>query len=156
MPLLDDVDVTMLNALQANGRMRRGDLAELVGLSLPAVSDRLRKLEERGYITAYTAVLDARKFGKDVTAFVQVFVDTSRHYEEFLKHVKRHPDILECHAVTGEGSHLLKIRTDNTAALERVLSEIQSWKEVQRTLTSIVLSTCKETLNINIQSHTST
>ncbi|HOJ05811.1 MAG TPA: Lrp/AsnC family transcriptional regulator [Bacteroidota bacterium] len=156
MPLLDDVDVTMLNALQANGRMRRGDLAELVGLSLPAVSDRLRKLEERGYITGYTAVLDARKFGKDVTAFVQVFVDTSRHYEEFLKHVKRHPDILECHAVTGEGSHLLKIRTDNTAALERVLSEIQSWKEVQRTLTSIVLSTCKETLNINIQSHTST
>ena len=156
MPLLDDVDVTMRNALQANGRMRRGDLAELVGLSLPAVSDRLRKLEERGYITGYTAVLDARKFGKDVTAFVQVFVDTSRHYEEFLKHVKRHPDILECHAVTGEGSHLLKIRTDNTAALERVLSEIQSWKEVQRTLTSIVLSTCKETLNINIQSHTST
>ena len=130
--------------------MRRSDLAEVVGLSLPATSDRLRKLEDRGYILGYTAVLDHQKFGKDVTAFVQVFVDTSRHYDEFLSHVENNPDIIECHAITGEGSHLLKIRTANTASLEAVLSQIQAWKEVQRTRTSIVLSTRKETLNISL------
>lgn len=146
----DDVDNKILNALQKNGRVRRSDLAELVGMSLPATSDRLRKLEERGYILGYTAILDHQKFQKDVTAFVQVFVDTSRHYDEFLKHVADNPDILECHAVTGEGSHLLKIRTANTASLEAVLSQIQAWKEVQRTRTSIVLSTRKETLNISL------
>ena len=148
--MLDEVDCKILDAVQKNGRVRRSDLAELVGLSLPAASDRLRKLEERGFILGYTAVLDHQKFDKDVTAFVHVFVDTSRHYEDFLKHVDGNPEILECHAITGEGTHLLKIRTTNTSSLERVLSQIQSWKEVQRTRTSIVLSTRKETLNIAI------
>jgi Lrp/AsnC family leucine-responsive transcriptional regulator len=148
--MLDDVDCKILDAVQKNGRVRRSDLAELVGLSLPAASDRLRKLEERGYILGYTAVLDHEKFDMDVTAFVHVFVDTSRHYDDFLRHVDSNPEILECHAITGEGTHLLKIRTTNTSSLENVLSQIQSWKEVQRTRTSIVLSTRKETLNISI------
>jgi Lrp/AsnC family transcriptional regulator, leucine-responsive regulatory protein len=150
--MLDELDILILNSLQTNGRIKRGELAELVGLSLPAASDRLRKLEERGYIKGYAAILDAAKFGKDITAFVQVSVDTSLHFDNFLEHVQSSPEILECHAITGDGSHLLKIRTDNTAALERVLSRIQSWKEVERTRTSVVLSTTKETLNINISS----
>ncbi|MBE0643997.1 MAG: Lrp/AsnC family transcriptional regulator [Bacteroidetes bacterium] len=149
--MLDELDILVLDALQKNGRVKRNELAELVGLSLPATSDRLRKLEERGYIRGYAAILDPAQFGKDITAFVQVSVDTSLHYDNFLKHVQQSPEILECHAITGEGSHLLKIRTDNTAALEHVLSQIQSWKEVQRTRTSIVLSTTKETLNINLK-----
>lgn len=149
--MLNELDILILDALQKNGRLKRNELAELVGLSLPAASDRLRKLEERGYIAGYAAILDPAKFNKDITAFVQVSVDTSLHYHNFLKHVQENPEILECHAITGEGSHLLKIRTDNTAALEHVLSQIQSWKEVQRTHTSIVLSTTKETLNINIK-----
>lgn len=148
--MLDDLDILILDALQKSGRMKRNELAELVGLSLPATSDRLRKLEERAYITGYAAILDPAKFGKDITAFVQVTVDTSLHFDNFLKHVRRSAEILECHAITGDGSHLLKIRTDNTAALEQVLSRIQSWKEVQRTRTSVVLSTTKETLNIDI------
>lgn len=152
--MLDDLDKRILDTLQHNGRVKRNELAELVGLSLPATSDRLRKLEERGYITGYTAILDPAKFGKDITAFVQVTVDTSLHYDNFLKHVQQSAEILECHAITGDGSHLLKIRTDNTAALERVLSRIQSWKEVRRTRTSVVLSTTKETLNFDIHPST--
>jgi len=150
--MLDELDILILDTLQRNGRIKRSELAEVVKLSLPATSDRLRKLEDRGYIRGYAAVLDPAKFGKDITAFVQVSVDTSLHYDNFLKHVQKSPEILECHAITGEGSHLLKIRTDNTAALEHVLSQIQSWKEVRRTQTSIVLSTTKETLNINLKS----
>mgnify|MGYP000710625006 CR=1 FL=1 len=148
--MLDDIDIKILDAVQKNGRVRRSDLAELVGLSLPAASDRLRKLEERGFIRGDAALLDPAKHGKDVTAFVQVIVDTSRHYESFLEHVDKNPEILECHAITGEGTHLLKIRTTNTSTLEQVLSKIQSWKEVQRTRTSVVLSTRKETLNISL------
>jgi Lrp/AsnC family leucine-responsive transcriptional regulator len=150
--MTDELDLLILDALQKNGRLKRNELAELVGLSLPAASDRLRKLEERGFIKGYAAILDPAKFGKDITAFVQVSVDTSLHYENFLRHVQQNPEILECHAITGDGSHLLKIRTDNTAALEHVLSQIQSWKEVEHTRTSVVLSTTKETLNINISS----
>ncbi|MFA6233098.1 MAG: Lrp/AsnC family transcriptional regulator, partial [Bacteroidota bacterium] len=104
--MLNELDILILDALQKNGRLKRNELAELVGLSLPAASDRLRKLEERGYIAGYAAILDPAKFNKDITAFVQVSVDTSLHYHNFLKHVQENPEILECHAITGEGSHL--------------------------------------------------
>jgi Lrp/AsnC family leucine-responsive transcriptional regulator len=147
---LDATDLKLLDLLQSTGRVKRSELAEHVGLSLPSVSERLRKLEERGYITGYSARLDAKMFGMDVTAFVFVSVDTSRHYEDFLSHVDSDGEILECHAITGEGSHLLKVRTRNTASLELVLSRIQAWKEVQRTRTSVVLSTRKETFAITI------
>jgi Lrp/AsnC family leucine-responsive transcriptional regulator len=142
---LDSIDIRLLEALQQHGRIKRNELAELVSLSLPSVSERLRKLEERGFIKGYTCLVDARKFGFDITAFVFVSIDTSKHYNDFLAHVDGNPEILECHAVTGEGSHLLKIRTRNTASLERILSTIQSWRGVLGTRTSVVLSTRKET-----------
>ena len=74
--LRDELDILILDTLQRNGRIKRSELAEVVKLSLPATSDRLRKLEDRGYIRGYAAVLDPAKFGKDITAFVQVSVDT--------------------------------------------------------------------------------
>jgi Lrp/AsnC family leucine-responsive transcriptional regulator len=148
--VLDAIDLSILTALQGNGRKRRNELAEEIGLSLPAISERLRKLEERGYISGYAALLNAKQLGMDVTAYVIVSIDTSKHFEEFLRHVDRNPEILECHAITGEGSHLLKLRTWNTASLEQLLSAIQSWRGVLGTRTSVVLSTRKETLSISI------
>jgi len=152
--VLDPIDTAIVKSLQLNGRKRRNRLAEETGLSLPAISERLRKLEDRGYITGYTALLDAKKFGKDVTAFIVVSVGPSKHYAEFLGCVDEQPEILECHAITGAGSHLLKIRTSNTASLEKILSAIQSWHGVQNTRTSVVLSTRKETLNIPVDAST--
>jgi Lrp/AsnC family transcriptional regulator, leucine-responsive regulatory protein len=151
--MIDDVDIKLLQTLQGKGRRRRNELAEEVGLSLPAVSERLRKLEERGYIRGYAAVLDPALFGKDVTAFVLVSLDNSKHFEEFLRHVDGEKEILECHAITGEGSHLLKIRTRNTASLEAILSRAQSWRGVLWTRTMIVLSTRKESLEIDLSHH---
>lgn len=150
--MLDTIDLQILSALQSSGRKKRSELAEEVGLTLPSISDRLRKLEERGFLTGYHAVLDAKKFGFDITAFVVVSIDTSRHYDDFLRHVDENPEILECHAVTGQGSHLLKVRTRNTESLERILSAVQSWRGVLGTQTSIVLSTRKETTDIPLSS----
>ena len=147
---LDEIDISILESLQTNGRMRRNDLAERVGLSLPSVSDRLRKLEEGGYITGYYAKVDHRKMGRDVTAFIFVFVDSSKHYQTFVEHAGAHDDIIECHAVTGDGSFLLKVRTVNTSGLEKLLGKIQSWTGVTGTKTNLVLSTSKETTRIKI------
>jgi Lrp/AsnC family transcriptional regulator, leucine-responsive regulatory protein len=149
--MLDDIDLTIIDVLQQSGRTRRNDLAERVGLSLPSVSDRLRKLEKLGYITGYHATVDAKRLGKDITAFVFVSVDSSRHYHQFLEHAAAQDDILECHAITGEGTHLLKVRTANTASLEKLLGRIQAWSGVVSTRTDLVLSTAKETLRINVQ-----
>ncbi len=150
-PALDEIDVKIIEILQRKGRTRRNDLSEAVGLSLPSVSDRLRKLEEQGVITGYHATVDHKKLGKDITAFILVTVESSRHYAQFLEHAQVHDDILECHAITGEGSHLLKVRTTNTLSLEKLLAKIQSWAGVHSTRTNLVLSTSKETTRIRIE-----
>lgn len=142
---LDDIDIRLLEMLQEHGRTSQHDLAQAVGLSSPAVGERLRKLEERGIIRHFTVLVDPRKVGRDVTAFIFVGINGSSFYPEFRQHVREHPEVMECHSVTGQGSHLLKIRTDSTSTLEALLAEIQAWPGVQWTTTSIVLSTIKET-----------
>ncbi len=147
---LDEIDQKILDILPSAGRTHRNNLAEVVGLSLPSVSERLRKLEENGYIRGYAAVVDPKKLGKDITAFIVVIVDSSKHYHAFIEHAAAVDEILECHAITGEGSHLLKVRTQNTASLERLLAKIQSWNGVTGTRTQLVLSTTKETSKISL------
>jgi len=150
---MDEIDVKLLDILQKNGRTRRNDLAERVGLSLPSASERLRKLEESEIITGYFAKLDHKRLGKDITAFIVVTVDSSRHFSSFVEHAHTVEEILECHAITGEGTHLLKIRTENTGSLEKLLAKIQSWQGVVKTTTSMALSTAKETFRIKVGNH---
>ncbi|HTE18923.1 MAG TPA: Lrp/AsnC family transcriptional regulator [Armatimonadota bacterium] len=147
---LDDIDIRLLEMLQEHGRTSQHDLAQAVGLSSPAVGERLRKLEERGIIRQFTVLVDPRRVGRDVTAFIFVGINGSTFYPDFRAHVVRHAEVLECHSVTGQGSHLLKIRTDSTSTLEALLAEIQSWPGVQWTTTSIVLSTIKETSALSL------
>ncbi|HEX5727767.1 MAG TPA: Lrp/AsnC family transcriptional regulator [Longimicrobiaceae bacterium] len=152
---LDDIDLKLLEMLQGHGRSSQHDLALSVGLSSPAVGERLRKLEERGIIRRFTAVLDPKMLGRDVTAFIAVGIAGSSYYGEFRRRVGEHPEVLECHSITGQGSHLLKIRTESTSTLEALLAEIQSWPGVQWTTTSIVLSTVKETSSLELGHRTS-
>lgn len=147
---IDETDERLLLLLQERARTSQQELAQAVGLSSPAVAERLRKLEERGVIRHYTAVLDPKKVGRDVTAFIAVGINGSAFYPEFRSHVDACPDVLECHSVTGQGSHLLKIRTESTSSLEGLLAEVQSWPGVQWTTTSIVLSTIKESSRLNL------
>jgi Lrp/AsnC family leucine-responsive transcriptional regulator len=148
---LDDTDIAILTTLQEQGRKKRNELAEQVHLSIPAISDRLRKLEERGILIGFHAKLNPKLTGLDVAAFIFVSVESSSNYAEFLKAAEAHPEVLEVHAVTGEGSHLLKIRTWNTSTLELLLAEIQRWPGVRATRTSIVLSTHKETTSLPLE-----
>lgn len=147
---LDQIDVTILEILQKNGRTRRNELAERVGLSLPAASERLRKLEENGYVQGYFAKVSHKLLGKDITAFVTVTVDSSKHFHAFIDHAAATDEILECHAITGDGTHLLKVRTDNTASLEKLLAKVQSWSGVTKSTTMVVLSTTKETFRVKV------
>jgi Lrp/AsnC family leucine-responsive transcriptional regulator len=141
---IDEIDAQILSLLQAQGRIKRNRIAEAVGLSVPATSERMRKLEERGVVTGYHATLDARRLGFDVTAFIRVSSDGSDHYGEFIEAVTAMDAVQELHSITGEGSHILKVRVRNTSALERLLAEVQRLPGVRGTQTSIVLSTQKE------------
>jgi Lrp/AsnC family leucine-responsive transcriptional regulator len=77
-------------------------------------------------------------------------MDSSKHYNALIANVEKIPQILECHSVLGEGSHLLKATVKNTESLEKLLSKIQSWPGVTATKTTFVLSTIKETTAIEI------
>ena len=148
--MLDDIDIKILKALQEKGRTKRNQLAEKVGLSVPSVSERLNKLEEHGIIEGYYAKVNKQSFGLDIMAYIHVVMDSSKNYKSLISNVEKMPQILECHSVLGEGSHLLKVVVSNTQALEKLLSEIQTWTGVTATKTTFVLSTIKETTAINI------
>jgi Lrp/AsnC family leucine-responsive transcriptional regulator len=145
---IDKTDAKILELLQQNGRMQRNAVAEEVDLSVSAVSERMRKLEERGVIDGYHAVVDAKRLRFDITAFIRVSVDGSEHYEAFIDRVTGMDEVLELHSITGEGSHVMKVRTKNTTSLEGFLSDIQALPGVSGTTTSIVLSTFKETRSV--------
>lgn len=147
---LDDLDIKLINVLQKDGRIKRNELAELIGLSLPAVSERLHKLEEKGFIEKYSAIIDRKKLGFDIMTFIIVVSDSSKHYKGLTTKAEKHPAILECHAILGEGSHMLKAIAKNTEDLEKLLGEIQSWPGVHATQTLFVLSTNKETTEIQV------
>ncbi|MBI5807909.1 MAG: Lrp/AsnC family transcriptional regulator [Ignavibacteriales bacterium] len=150
--MLDEIDITILKNLQENGRIKRNELAEIVGLSVPSLSERMKKLEDHKIIQGYHAILDRHAFHYDIMAFVLVVMESSKSYEKFIEQVKKTPEILECHSILGEGSHLLKVIAKETKELESLLSKIQSWSGVTKTITSFVLSTLKETTSINLQS----
>ncbi|NET36799.1 MAG: Lrp/AsnC family transcriptional regulator [Cyanothece sp. SIO1E1] len=152
--LLDEIDISILNHLQKNGRAQRNKIAELVNLSVPSVSERMKKLEERGLIEGYKAILNAKDFNFDITAFLFVQVDGSENYPSFVEMVHHEPEILECHSITGDGSHLLKVRTKNTSSFEKLLSRIQSWDGVDKTRSNLVLSSFKETRALPIEQAT--
>jgi Lrp/AsnC family transcriptional regulator, leucine-responsive regulatory protein len=152
---LDETDVLILNHLQDNGRAQRNKLAEIVGLSVPSVSERMRKLEERSLIEGYHAILNAKQFNLDITAFIFVEVDGSANYPKFVEQVSTVSEVLECHSITGDGSHILKIRTRNTETLEQLLSKIQSWDGVKKTRSNLVLSSYKETRRIEVHANPS-
>lgn len=148
--MIDELDISILKKLQEYGRTKRSELAELIGLSLPSLSERLKKLEDNNVIEGYYAKLNRHVFGYDIMVFIVVFMDSSKNYEKLIEHVKKTPEILECHAILGEGSHILKAIVKDTKSLEQLLSKIQSWQGVTRTVTNFVLSTIKETTKINI------
>jgi len=146
---LDKIDLKLIELLSANGRVRRNELAEVVGLSIPSVSERLEKLQDKGVIKGYTVIVDDKKLGFDITVFIRVVMESSKYYETFLEKVSHEDEIVECHSITGEGSHILKARTQNTGSLEKLLARIQSWQGVAGTQTSVVLSSNKESHKIN-------
>jgi Lrp/AsnC family leucine-responsive transcriptional regulator len=120
------------------------DIADKVELSTPAVMERVRKLEAGGIIKGYHALIDAKKVGKDIAAFIGVSIGHQRDIDGFAAQMLRYDDVLECHHVTGDESFILKVKSANTGSLEKLLGEIRSVEGVTRTVTKVVLSTVKE------------
>jgi Lrp/AsnC family leucine-responsive transcriptional regulator len=146
---MDEVDTEIVDLLQADARLTQAQIAKKVGLSQPSVADRIRKLEEQRIITGYTARVDPRRLGKDITAFIGVGIEHPKYFEAFARKVMGLEEVLECHRVAGQDSYLLKVRTENTGTLDRLLTEeLRTLPGVTRTQTTIVLCPVKEETRI--------
>ncbi|MPZ76595.1 MAG: winged helix-turn-helix transcriptional regulator [Deltaproteobacteria bacterium] len=148
--MIDQIDLKILFILQNNCRSRLADIAEEVDLSAPAVMERVKKLEAGGVIKGYQALLDGKKVGKDITAFIGVSIGNQRDIDKFAAQMLRYYDVLECHHVTGDETFILKVKSANTGSLEKLLGEIRSVEGVTRTVTKVVLSTAKESQIVDL------
>jgi Lrp/AsnC family leucine-responsive transcriptional regulator len=140
-PELDRIDLRLLEALQRNARSTYAELGALVNLKPPAVHDRVKRLETRGFVRRYAAQLDARRVGYELTAFVGVYCAPDLDYDAFTQAVQAFPEILEIHSVAGDETYLLKVVTRSTAHLDEFLTKLKRVAGVARTRTTIVLST---------------
>jgi Lrp/AsnC family leucine-responsive transcriptional regulator len=140
---LDQVDHDILDLLQIDGRSSASFIAEKIGMSVPAVADRIKKLNDLGVIKGFTALIDHRKIGLDASAFITLISESSSHYGDVVREANKTPEIIQCFTTTGNGSHVLLAVTKNTHTLEKLLRTIQGWPGVQRTETQMILSAYK-------------
>lgn len=143
---LDDIDRTLLRALQEDARQTNADLARLVDLSATGLQKRLKRLEEAGIILGYVAQLDREAVGYDMLCFVQVTLQ--RHdpdaVENFRQEVQAMSEVLECHHLTGEFDYLLKVIVRNRKHLEQfILHTLTPVRGMDKIRTSLVLSEIK-------------
>jgi Lrp/AsnC family transcriptional regulator, leucine-responsive regulatory protein len=152
--MLDDTDKKALHALQADGRLSNVELARRIDLSPPATHARLRRLEHDGYITGYTALLDREKAGFDLLCIIQISLQMHQleQVEAFRELVRKMPEVLECHHITGEYDYLLKVVLRNRKDLERfVVDRLTPVPGVARIHTSLVLTEVKSTTALPIE-----
>ena len=140
-PKLDATDRTLLDAIQNDCKQSLAELGQQVGLSAPSVLERVRKLEEAGFVRGYHAHLDARRIGLDIGAFIGVGIDHPKRIAAFEKELAQIPDVLECHHVTGRHTLMLKVRTADTGSLHALISRLRELPGVARTETMVVLAT---------------
>ncbi len=140
-PDLDELDLRLLDALQRNGRSTFAELADLVGLKTSAVHDRVKRLESRGHIRGYSAQLDGKRLGIELTAFISCYTAPHAEYALFTSTLAAMPEIIEVHSVAGEESFVCKAMTRSTQHLDDLLTRLKSVPGMARTKTTIVLST---------------
>jgi Lrp/AsnC family leucine-responsive transcriptional regulator len=137
---VEEIDRQILNLLARDGRMSFTDLGKVTGLSTSAVHQRVRRLEQRGVIRGYTAVIDPEAVGLSLTAFISVTPLDQAAPDDVPDQLAELPEIEACHSVAGEENYILKVRVATPGALEQLLARIRAAASVS-TRTTIVLST---------------
>jgi Lrp/AsnC family leucine-responsive transcriptional regulator len=138
---MNAIDWQILAILQVEGKATYADIARRVGLSQAAAHDRVKKLEQRGLIRGYRAVVDPAALELPVTAFVFVEQSAGPRRPDLPTRFAELPNVVECHSIAGDESYLLKIRARDTAELEALINEVRRIETVARTRTVVGLTT---------------
>ncbi|MBR0579579.1 MULTISPECIES: Lrp/AsnC family transcriptional regulator [Bacillus] len=120
---MDSIDRNILECLQSDARLSMTSLGRLIGLSQPAVTERVKRLEEQGVIKGYSAVISNEKVGKPIVAFILFRTTTCNHFVDYCKEASQ---VVECHRISGEFNYLIKVVAESIRDLE--LFENESMK----------------------------
>lgn len=146
---MDEIDIKILSILQKNARATASEIGATIGMSVSAVIERIKKMECSGIIEQYTVIINHKNVNKDITAFISISLEHPKYNEGFLAYVEKMHDVLESHYLAGEYDYIIKVVTNTTTTLERLLRDIKCIPGVSRTCTSMVLSTVKNEHSIN-------
>jgi len=154
--MIDNIDRKILSIVQANGRITNAEIARQIEMAPSAVLERMRRLEERGVIKDYTAVLDSKKLELGLLAFVFIRADEREDVlteaDLTAEELAALPGVLEVHHIAGEDCFMLKLRAQDTEDLYRVMKEdFGKIKSIRSSRTCIVLKTVKETSRLPIE-----
>jgi Lrp/AsnC family transcriptional regulator, leucine-responsive regulatory protein len=147
-------DARILDVLQRDGRRPYAEIGAEVGMSGPSAHERVKKLEARGVITGYAAVVDPRSLGYDILAFSWITQAPGTISNDLTAAFASIPEIEECHHISGEADYLIKVRARDTRDLERVLRRVQSTKDVFQTETDVVFSSGFERRPLHVPAET--
>lgn len=149
---LDAIDRKILRILTGDGRASYQAIAGEVGLSRPAVMERVKRLEEKQFINGYGVHLNRAKVGYPVTAFVAVRYGNSEYVgdEPRMRDMVKHPGVLECHHVAGEDCYILKVVAPDLEGVQAILRDLTGERQQMNTKTTIVLGTVFEKPGITV------
>lgn len=149
--MIDDISLNILKILQKKARIPNVEVARQVGMAPSAVLERIRKLEQQGYIDGYEVRLNPDRFGRPLVAFVHVAVDAQDRSDTVGRALTDLPGVQEVHFISGEDAYLVKLRVADPSALgELVRRRIAGISGVHGTRTAIALATLKETWRIPV------
>jgi len=140
---MDTLDNKILRALGANARQKASAISQEINLSVSAVIERIHKLEDSGVIVGYTAVLDQKRLGNDISAWMEVSLEHPKHYDTFVARIQKIDNILACHYLTGDFDFMLHVVARSSEALEGIHRRIKKIEGVSATKTHFVLKTVK-------------
>lgn len=140
---MDKIDYKILNILKQNGRETASDISKLIHLSVSAVLDRIKKMEDTGVIRGYTVMVDSKALGNDVTAIMEITLEHPRFHDSFIDHIAKHPNIVDCYYLTGDYDFVLKIACASSDELESIHRTIKCIPGVSATRTHFVLKEIK-------------
>ncbi len=141
---MDKIDVNIIRCLTEDARMNASQIGAKVNLSVSAVIERMKKLENSGLIRRYTAVIDEQKAGFGTQALISVRLEHPKYNEIFNHHMCSHPSVMECFYITGDFDYMARVTVGSGDELTKILNDIKQIPGVSLTRTYVVLETVKQ------------
>lgn len=141
---MDQIDAAILDCLRRNARMPASRIGERINMSVSAVLERIRRMEQQGIIVRYTTVVDQAKLGRPLTLLMGVSMEHPSYYDTFKKAILNEPEVLRCEYLTGQPDFILRVSVASNAELQAFHQRISSMPGVTGLTSYYILETVKE------------